>query len=123
MAGQKIMQTADQKFQDELKILKELKRVQFFEKIKPLGPRKGSFVFSKHPLQNCAELGEHVYVLLTDKIEDTEFLWIPHFEELLEVARAQNISFSLITDFIHRKRFADGKEKFGVYQLLLERFR
>ncbi len=110
---------------EELQKAKELRDKKLIDR-SGLSPSVGSFVFSKSPLTMTVALENdfHVIVRIVDatSVED-HGLWLPTLDEALHIARQLKISFAQITDYIHRKRYADGRERLGVYQLLIESLR
>jgi hypothetical protein len=102
----------------EIELAKELKRLGL-----EWTPRRGHYVFARHCPAGCLEIAESVFLVADVTDELTDFVWLPTFDDLLEVARTKDVSFSFITDFCHRRRFADRAEREGFYQLLVERMR
>jgi hypothetical protein len=109
--------------EEEISKSKELKKFGFFERLRPLEPTLGSYLFGRNCPKGCIPVQESIFLIVERDESQNNLLWMPQFDELLEMARKLGVSFSLITDFLHRRRFADGKEREGVYQLFLERFR
>lgn len=107
---------------DEIEKAKELKRHQLREKTK-LSPRRGSFLYGRHCPKGCSEISEGVHLLIDLDESQAQYIWLPTLDECLELSKSLNLNFSLITDYLHRKRFADGREREGLYQLLIERLR
>lgn len=105
---------------EEIEKLKELKRLKTLDRLQKSPFEAGALVFSKYPPQNALRLEENIYVLTAPAPSQEDFLWLPSLDDLLVIASELQISFSQITDFLHRRRFADGKERLGVLQLLIE---
>ena len=83
-----------------------------------LRPQIGSCLLTKSPSPHLP-LGDGI-VLVTHESLPEKYTWLPSLDEALQICRTLHISFAQITDYIHRKRYADGREREGVYQLLLE---
>ncbi|MDB5039171.1 MAG: hypothetical protein JWQ35_2699 [Bacteriovoracaceae bacterium] len=107
---------------DEIEKAKEMKRLHLFEKIK-LTPQIGSCLFGRHCPQHALPIDEQVFLIIELHESQKDYLWLPTLDETLEITRELKISFSQITDFLHRRRFADGREREGLYQLLIEKLR
>lgn len=111
------------KFSDaEIEKAKELKKLNLVKKSNH-SPQVGSFIWSRSDLEGCVLLGDQVYLIVSLNDRGSDLIWLPTFDELLEVSRSLQISFSMITDYLHRRRFADGREREGLYQILIERLR
>lgn len=111
----------------EIEKFNQLKKLKLQERAN-CAPRAGSFFIiktqqAKTPHDSFARLSEDVYVMLLPSQIPDSALWLLTFDELLSAARNLNVSFSQITDYIHRKRFADGREREGLCQLLIESLR
>jgi hypothetical protein len=107
---------------DEIEKAKELKKIRFQEKTTTT-PQVGSYLFARHAPAHCIAVAEQIFLITERDESQKDCVWLPSFDELLEASRKMNISFSMITDYLHRKRFADGREREGLSQLLLERLR
>jgi hypothetical protein len=108
--------------ESEIQKAKELKKLRLEEKAE-LAPTAGSFLFGRHCPEACVQIDGQVFLLIDEKFDSSAYVWLPTFDELLAISRKLKISFSFVTDFLHRRRFADGREREGIYQLLIERLR
>ncbi len=118
---------------DEVKLAKELRRLGFPDKPRgqtkspPANPacQAGQYFWARRCPKGCCPIQENVFMVTESNLDDvgSEGVWLPTFDEGLEVARTHGISFAQITDFMHRRRFADGREREGLYQLFLEIWR
>lgn len=107
---------------EEIEKANELARLRFFDKVK-IRPAIGSYLTGRKLCAGCVALDEPIFLIVSLDPEQEKLLWLPTWEEALEMTRELKLSFSLITDFLHRRRFADGREREGLYQLLIERAR
>lgn len=106
----------------EIEKAKELKKYHLQEKMK-CSPKRGSYLFVRHAPEKTVRIADQIFLITEEDESQKDCVWLLNFDELLEIAREQKISFSFITDFLHRKRFADGREREGFYQILIERLR
>lgn len=106
----------------EIEKLKELKRMKLYERIS-LKPQVGSYLFSNESLPSAIRLTDSIYIISSPAEIPERAIWLLTLDEILAATRELRISFSQVTDYIHRKRYADGREREGVYQLLIEALR
>jgi hypothetical protein len=106
----------------EIEKLKELKRLKIYERLS-FQPTIGSWIFFSDKLDNAFQVAENTYILLSSSEVPDRAIWLFTFDEILRAAHELKISFSQVTDYIHRKRYADGREREGLYQLLIETLR
>ncbi|MBN8555261.1 MAG: hypothetical protein J0L93_07445 [Deltaproteobacteria bacterium] len=116
----------------EVEKAKELKRLHWKKKLTPenlklveeLFPRIGNYLWSRECPEGCiATSSEQIFLVIEKKEAQGENLWLPTFDELLKLSRLFSVSFAQTTDFMHRRRFADGREREGLLQLLIEKLR
>ena len=113
--------------EEEIEKARELKRLGFPKergKQSPVWtPQRGHYLASRHCPTGCIEVASGVFLVIDPHAEQTAAVWLPTLEDCFEVARQTQISFSYVTDYLHRKRFADSAERIGVYQLFIEKLR
>jgi len=102
----------------EIQIAKELKRLGI-----ALEPKRGRYLSSRHCPEGCIEIAPQVFMIIDPLETQKDAIWLPTFDELLELAKKSDMSFSFITDFIHRRRFADRNEREGLMQAFIEKLR
>ncbi len=103
----------------EIAGIKELRKLRVITL--PDRPAKGDYLYARNCPPGSAETSQaQIFVVLEITSETADCLWLPRFDDLLSIARERKITFSQITDFIHRRRFADGREREGLIQLLIE---
>jgi len=111
----------------EIEKAKELKRLGFPKqkgKDGPLWtPQRGHYLHTRHCPPGCVEVSPTVFLITEPNAEHADTTWLPTFEDCLEIARQTQITFSLITDYLHRKRFADTEPRLGLYHLFIEKWR
>jgi hypothetical protein len=111
--------------ESEIEKAKELRRLklqnQLAEKNFVLGP--GHYISARECPTGCIEIHPQVFLIVGEWDTNANVIWLPTIDDLLEITTHMKISFSLITDYLHRRRFADGKEREGIYQLLIEKLR
>ena len=106
---------------DEISKAKELERLKVFDVFLKSEPLLGSYVRARLCPKGCLETPQaEVFLVVDQKLSGESLSLLPSFDQLLKVAKVRNISFSQITDYLHRRRFADGKEREGLMQLLIE---
>lgn len=110
---------------DEIEKAKELKRLgnSNSKKTPVWNPKCGDYVWSRHCPSGARSTSQENVFLIMEAPDAEGLIWLPTFDQGLEMARHFQISFSQITDYIHRRRFADGREREGLYQLLIEHLR
>lgn len=104
----------------EIAHAKELKRLGFGQDWKPLA---GQYLFARHCPEGCIEIAPQIHLVMQPSPSMTENVWLPRMDDLLVEAKNRKISFSQITDFLHRRRFADRAEREGLMQLFIELLR
>lgn len=113
--------------ESEIEKAKELRRLGFPKargKDSPVWtPERGHYLSARHCPTGCLEVSESVFLILDPQPEHQECVWLPTWDDCLKVAGETQISFSLITDYLHRKRFADSEQRLGLYQLFIEKLR
>ncbi len=114
--------------ESEIEKARELKRLKFptakFAKSPtPWVAKSGHYVFARHCPEGCQSVQEQVHLVISPRAELEDTVWLPRMDDLLEVAKNHQVSFSQITDYLHRKRFADKNEREGLYQLFIELLR
>lgn len=109
--------------ESEIEKAKELKRLKLHERIKNFSIQPGYYLSARECPKGCIEVAPHIFLVVSTVDPDASFLWLPTFDNLIEATRDLKISFSQITDYLHRRRFADVNEREGVYQLLIEKLR
>ncbi len=107
----------------EIEKAREIKRSKKITPVVNWEPKAGQFIHARHCPEGCQEIQPGVYLIVTPSSALKDQVWLMTIDELLEMAQTLQISFSFITDFIHRRRFADGKVREGIYQILIEKFR
>ena len=111
--------------EDEIEKAKTLRDKKIYERAR-MAPRRHSVFFNRNLPSGVIALSETCFIISDDSLFDdiaAKSLWLPSFDEALEGLRHLDISFAQITDYIHRKRYADGRERLGLYQLLIETLR
>ena len=106
--------------ESEIEKCKELKKLGFQ---KSWQPQVGQYLWSRQTPQGCKQISEQIHLIVDALPELQSELWLPRFDDLIEVCRSRMISFSKITDYMHRRRFADNNEREGLYQLLIDEMR
>ncbi len=107
--------------EDEIEKCKELKKLGLQ---KNWSPKAGQYVHARECPDACSEISAGVFLIQSPTaISPTEILWLPTFDDLLTETKRLKITFSQVTDYLHRRRFADKNEREGVYQLLIEQLR
>jgi hypothetical protein len=104
----------------EIAHAKELKRLGFAQNWKPVA---GHYLSSRHCPEGCIEIEAQVHLVIQPSPSMTDEVWLPRMDDLLLEAKNRKISFSQITDFLHRRRFADRAEREGLMLLLIELLR
>ena len=108
--------------EDEIEKAKELQKKKIFSRI-VARPDRGSFIHARQCPNGCQSINENVFLVVEPSEGQHQEVWLPTIDECLEICRELKISFAQITDYIHRRRFAEGRERLGIYQLILENIR
>jgi len=104
--------------ESEIEKCRELKRLGLH---RLWHPAVGQFIVAKSPLEGTQGASEATAIIIDAEAVDRDAaIWLPTFDDLLQICRELKISFSQMTDYLHRRRFADQNEREGVYQLLIE---
>jgi len=106
--------------ESEISLSKELKRLGFQRE---WTPSVGQYLNARHCPPGCQEVSEGVHLILEALPSLRDELWLPRLDDLLTEAKKRNISFSQITDFLHRRRYADRAEREGLLTLFIELLR
>ena len=117
------------KFTDsEIEKAKELKRLKLQDRIENFSMGAGRYFWArenwaKENSNSSIQIQSQIFLAVENLEVGPHFIWMPTFDDLLEIAPQLQITFSQITDYLHRRRFADGREREGLYQLLIEKLR
>lgn len=109
--------------ESEIEKAKELRKLKLTEKLKNFSFREGHYLSTRHAPEGTIAVSENAFLIVEKNKAHDDCVWLPTFDDLLEICRELQVSFSQITDYIHRRRFADGKEREGIYQLLIDKLR
>lgn len=109
---------------EEIEKARELKKLQFPKKWLPnWKPEVGHYFWSRKAQEGTQAISEDILLVVSPHSSHEDLVWLPTFDDLLRYSKDLGISFSMVTDFLHRRRMADGKEREGFYVLLIERLR
>lgn len=108
--------------ESEVEKAKELKRLKLADRAKIIF-EIGNYFWGRQCPTGYVQVGENIFLLTGSLDDNANLVWLPTFDEILRLTPALGISFSQITDYLHRRRFADGREREGLYQLLIEKLR